>query len=190
MTPRKSLFSLMATVFALLSPLTLAGAAPGLAPALPAPAPVPAPGPAPPPIRAPAPARALAASLHLDGVVSSAVCGKRLEFSITVTNSSATPFQGDAWLRISGGTLASDPKFGGPLMSRVVSVPANGQQTFKFVGNATDCLSKQTFLAVLLGNQTGPLAVWDRQAVELTTTPPTDCRATTSQRKYPWNPKA
>lgn len=187
MTPIRTILSFAVPVVLSFSALTLAGTTPRLAPALPAPAPAPAPAPMP---RAPALLRAPAASLHLDGAVSSAVCGKRLEFSITVTNSSGTAFQGDAWLRVSGGTLASDPKFGGPLMTRIVSVPANGQQTLKVVGNATDCVSKQTYLVVLLANQTGPLAVWDKQAVELTTTPPTDCRATTSQRKYPWNPKA
>jgi hypothetical protein len=95
-------------------------------------------------------------------------------------------FAGPATLRVSGGNVRQE----GGLTGAVSQIPANGRQTFKVAGARTDCVAKQTYVAVLLDRATGrPLAAWDSEAVEMTTAPPTDCRATTSQRQYRWDPR-
>lgn len=147
---------------------------------------------APTPARAPVTQqRASLPALSLDGAITDAACGKKLHFSINVANASAAVFQGDAILRVSGGSLASDKTTdGGALTARITSVPARGQFVVSVVGGKVDCFSKETFLAVLLDTKSGqPLPGWDRQALELVTAPPTECQAATSHRKYAWNPK-
>jgi hypothetical protein len=128
-------------------------------------------------------------ALHVEGHVTLATCGRPLEFSLTVQNRSDVAFNGSAAIRVTSDALQADP---GELRGAFSHLPAHGEQTFKVTSNPvkTDCVAPRKFLVTLVG-QPGvqPLPAWDHDALELSTTPPTNCQATTSSRRYQWNPK-
>ncbi len=133
--------------------------------------------------------------LHLEGHINHLQCGAPLEFEIVVTNRGAGTFPGGADLRVSGATLARPPHEG---FVRVTVPPLGTGASQVFHLNTSpnplkvDCVAAETFLVTLTPgpNAMQPLPQWDREAVELTMTPPTNCSATSSFRHLPhWDPR-
>jgi hypothetical protein len=132
--------------------------------------------------------------LHVEGRVTNLGCGKPLEFDIVVKNVAATPFAGGANLRIGGTALNRPPQLEGYVRAEVPAISARGSQTVHLTGSPVkvDCLVPRTFVVVLTPgvNLLQPHPRWDREAVELTTTPPTNCSATGGSSRLPhWDPR-
>ena len=131
--------------------------------------------------------------LHIDGHVTNLGCGMHLEFDFVVQNTSSTPFGGSGVLRISGNGL-KQPPLNNPIV--FVSVGAIGGHASQAIHVKTsvakvDCVAPQTFEVTMTQgvNIVQPHPQWDRDALELTTTPPTNCSATGGSSRQPhWSP--
>jgi hypothetical protein len=134
------------------------------------------------------------ALLHLDGQIRHLGCGSPLEFEIVVSNKGTGPFAGGADLHVAGPPLSHSPG-GGFVRVSVPALAAGASQTFHLKAPPpvkVDCLAPQKFLATLTPgpNLVQPHPQWDREAVELSTTPPTNCSATSSfQHLRNWDPR-
>ena len=174
-----------AAALLLATPLLL-GQAPNAPPKAPAPNIRPAAPPA-----TPTPPSAL---LHLDGSVTNLGCGKPLEFDITVKNVAGVPFAGGADLHVAGPALNHPPYLEGLVRVPVPALAAGATQAMHVTAPPVkvDCAAVQTFVATLTpgANLLTPHPQWDRDALELSTTPPTNCSATQGSRRLPhWDPR-
>jgi hypothetical protein len=140
-------------------------------------------------VKPPAPAL-----LHLDAQVRHLACGTPLEFEIVVSNRGTGPFSGGADLHVSGPPLNQAP-IGGFIRISVQALAPGASQTFHLKAPPpvkVDCVAPQKFLATLTpgANLIQPHPQWDRDAVEVTTTPPTNCSATSGFRHVRgWDPR-
>ncbi len=132
--------------------------------------------------------------LHLEGQIRHLACGTPLEFELVVSNRGPGPFPGGAEVHVAGPALNQPPHLEGLVRVVLPALAPGASQTFHLKADPVkiDCVKAQTFVATVTA---GPIVTqhspqWDREAVELKTTPPTNCSATSSFRHLPhWDPK-
>ena len=132
--------------------------------------------------------------LHVGGNITNLGCGHPLEFDIVVSNTSSTSFSGGANLRIAGPGLNHPPQLEGSIHAGVGPIGGSSSQTFHLTASPVrvDCAAPESFVVTLTPgvNNHMPYPQWDRDALELKTSPPTSCTATGgSQRQPNWSPK-
>ena len=134
-------------------------------------------------------------TLHLEGHIGHLGCGNPLEFEVVVSNRGAGSYSGGADLHVAGTTL-NRPPHAGYVRVAVPPLAAGASHVFHLNTDPNplkiDCVAAQKFVATLTpgANVLTPHPQWDRQAVELTTTPPTNCSATSSFRHLrDWDPR-
>lgn len=133
--------------------------------------------------------------LQLDGQIRHLGCGTPLEFEIVVSNRGTGPYSGGADLHV-GGAALSHPPHTGYVRAAVPPLAAGASHVFHLNTGPSplkiDCVAPQKFLATITAgaNLVQPYPRWDRTAVELTTTPPTNCSATSGFRHLrDWDPR-